>query len=194
MGLESILNNVKKYVTLTDEEVNIFTNLLVIQSVPKKTLLLQEGSVCDFEAFVNKGCLRTYYIDENGFEVILQFLIEDWWVSDIASFSMQQPSQLYIETLENSELFILTPETKEQLLAQVPKFERVFRLLLQRNLSATQNRLIQTISKPAQDKYLEFLKKYPTLPQRVAQHYIASYLGISPEFLSKIRNRLAKNS
>lgn len=107
---------------------------------------------------------------------------------------MQQPSQLYIETLENSQLFILTPETKEQLLAQVPKFERVFRLLLQRNLSATQNRLIQTISKPAQDKYLEFLKKYPTLPQRVAQHYIASYLGISPEFLSKIRNRLAKNS
>jgi len=183
---------VGRYAAFKEAELSAFNQLLAYKKVPKKTLLLQQGEICNFEAFVIKGCLRKYYIDANGSEVVLQFAIENWWISDIASFHEQQPSGLFIETLENCELLLLTPATKETLLTEIPKFERMFRLMVQRNLSVTQNRLINTISRTAQEKYLDFLEKYPTIPQRVAQHYIASYLGISAEFLSKVRTKLAK--
>lgn len=189
---ESINTNVCKKNEFTPEEIEYFNTILQYKEVPKKTLLLQEGEICDFEAYILKGCIRKYYINENGFEVIVQFAVEDWWISDISSFHEKKPSKLFIETLEDCQLLVLTPETKEMLLQKVPKFERIFRLLIQRNLSAMQNRLIDTIAKSAQEKYLEFLKLYPTIPQRVAQHYIASYLGISAEFLSKVRTKLAK--
>ncbi|HKO76435.1 MAG TPA: Crp/Fnr family transcriptional regulator [Flavobacterium sp.] len=189
---ESINTNVCKKSEFTPDEIEYFNTILQYKEVPKKTLLLQEGDICNFEAYILKGCIRKYYINENGFEVIIQFAVEDWWISDIASFHEKKPSKLFIETLEDCQLLILTPETKEMLLQKVPKFERIFRLLIQRNLSAMQNRLIDTIAKSAQEKYLEFIKLYPTIPQRVAQHYIASYLGISAEFLSKVRTKLAK--
>jgi CRP/FNR family transcriptional regulator, cyclic AMP receptor protein len=189
---EQINKYAARCTSFTDEELAIFNGLMERKFVPKKTFLLQEGEICKLEAYVVKGCIRTYYIDENGFDVILQFAIEDWWVSDIASFYEQTPSKLFIETLEDCELLTFNPETKEELLARVPKFERVFRLMLQRNLAATQNRLINTISKTAQEKYLDFIERYPAIPQRVPQHYIAAYLGISPEFLSKVRTKLSK--
>jgi len=189
---ESILQNVSKYITLSESDEQLFLSLLEVKTFPKKTILLHEGDVCQFEAYVNSGCLRTYYINENGFEVVLQFSIEDWWVSDIASFDSQKPSHLFIETLEDVEVLVLSHENKERLLLEIPTFERFFRILLRRNLAATQSRLIQTMAKPAQEKYLDFIKLYPTISQRVAQHYIASYLGISPEFLSKIRSRIYK--
>ena len=134
---------------------------------------MREGEVCQFEGYIHKGCVRVYYLDDNGFEVTILFAIEDWWISDIASFQDQKPSNLYIETIEDSEIFMLDPATKEKLLKEIPKFERVFRMLVQRNLFTLQNRLVNTISKSASDRYLEFIKVYPTIPQRVAQYYIA---------------------
>lgn len=188
-----INKNISRYVNFSDEELDIFNSLLEYKKVPKKTIMLHEGDICTFEAFVLKGCVRKYYIDSNGFEVILQFAIENAWVGDISSSAFdQKPSKLYIETLEDCEFLMFNPETKEQLFELAPRFERAFRILVQRHLAVTQNRLINTISKTALDKYLEFLELYPTLPQRVAQHYIASYLGISAEFLSKTRAKLAK--
>jgi CRP-like cAMP-binding protein len=190
---EQINKSISRYVTFSQEELDTFNSLLEYRKVPKKTIMLHEGEVCNFEAFVVKGCVRKYYIDQNGFEVILQFAIEDAWVSDI-SFSIYetQPSKIFIETLEDCEFLIFSPETKEELFKKAPRFERAFRILLQRHLTATQNRLFHTISMTALEKYVEFLELYPTLPQRVAQHYIASYLGISAEFLSKVRAKLAK--
>lgn len=189
-----INKNISRYVTFEKEELDIFNSLLENKKIPKKTILLHEGEKCSFEAFVVKGCVRKYYIDSNGIEVILQLAIENAWVSDI-SFSIYEhsPSDVFIETLEDCEFFMFNPESKELLFAQAPRFERAFRILMQRNLAVTQKRLFNAISKTATDKYLEFLDKYPTLSQRVAQHYIASFLGISPEFLSKIRTKLAKN-
>ncbi len=162
------------------------------RKIPKKTRLLAAGSICNFEAYVNKGCIREYIIDENGAEVTLQFAVEDWWVSDLASFQDQSPAHMNIETLEDCELFILTPDSKERLLTEVPKLERMFRLMLQRHLTVVQKRLFKTIATTAMEKYLEFINRYPGIPQRVPQHYIASYLGISPEFLSKLRARNLK--
>ena len=190
---EQLNTAISRYVGFNATELEVFDSLVAYQTVPKKTILLHEGEVCNFEAFVIKGCLRKYYIDDAGHEVILQFAVEDSWISDI-SFSIYEnkPSRVFIETLEDCELFTFTPETKEALFLKAPRFERAFRILMQRNLAVTQNRLFTTIAKPAMDKYLEFLEQYPTIPQRVAQHYIASYLGISPEFLSKVRAKLAK--
>jgi CRP/FNR family cyclic AMP-dependent transcriptional regulator len=189
---DQINAHVLKRVQLPEEELALFNSLLEFKKVPKKTMLLQEGAICNFEAFVNKGCIRSYYINEQGAEVILQFAIEDWWVSDIASFHAHTPSNLFIETLEDCELLLLSPQTKEALLAKVPKLERMFRLMVQKNLSVLQNRFLKTITSSAQEKYLDFIERYPSIPQRVAQHYIASYLGISAEFLSKVRTKLAK--
>lgn len=189
---DAINTAVRKSCPFTEEELKLFNSLLQFKTLPKKTFLLQEGEVCNFESFINKGCIRNYYIDDHGAEVTLQFAIEGWWVSDIASFHERKPSRMFIETLEDCEVLSLSPEHKEQLLKQAPAFERMFRLMVQRNLSRLQERLFQTILTTATEKYLDFLERYPTIPQRVAQHYIASYLGLSPEFLSKVRTRLAK--
>jgi CRP-like cAMP-binding protein len=190
---EQIDQSLSRYVKFSKEELDILNSLMEYRKVPKKTIMLHEGEICNFEAFVIKGCVRKYFIDPNGFEVILQFAIENAWVSDISfSHYESKPSRMFIETMEDCEFLIFSPETKEELLQRAPRFERAFRILFERHLSVTQNRLFNTISKTAMEKYVEFLELYPTLPQRVAQHYIASYLGISAEFLSKVRAKLAK--
>lgn len=188
-----INSNITRYVSFSSSELALFNSLLTHKEVPKKTMLLQEGEICNFEIFVIKGCVRKYYIDANGFEVILQFAIENAWVSD-SSFSIYEsnPSRVFIETLEDCEFFVFSPDTKEELFATAPGFERAFRILMQRSLAVTQERLFLTMAKTATEKYQEFTAQYPTLSQRVAQHYIASYLGISAEFLSKIRTKMAK--
>src|SRR5690606_33520562 len=173
------------------EDITVFNSLLKPTDIKKKQLLLREGEICNFEAYIVSGCLRTFYIDENGSEVILQFSVEDWWVSDIGSFHDLTPSLLYIEAVEDSKLLTLNPSTKEELLARLPQFERVFRLMIQRHLSALEHRLIRTIAQTAEQRYVEFVRQYPKIALRVPQHYIASYLGMTPEFLSKIRRRLA---
>ncbi len=192
MPMYDVINQyVNRCVSFQEEELALFNSLLQYQVVPKKTFLLQEGEICQFEAYIVKGCIKSYFLNENGFEVILTFATEDWWVSDMASFHEQIPSRMYIETLEDCELLVLSPSAKEVLLEKAPRFERVFRLMVQRHLASYQERLFGNIAKSAQERYLDFLQKYPTLPLRVPQHQIAAYLGISPEFLSKIRARLS---
>jgi CRP/FNR family cyclic AMP-dependent transcriptional regulator len=178
-------------VTLSEEELEVLNSFFVRKEIPKKTFLLQEGDICSFESFVEKGCIKTYYLDENGFEFILQLATENWWVSDIASFNERKPSKMYIETMEDSILLTISPEAKEKLLHTLPILERVFRVMLQRHVAVIQERLFANIALPAQTRYLQFLEKYPALQQRVPQHLIASYLGMSPEFLSRIRKRLS---
>lgn len=194
MMYEDILNNVSKSIQLTKAEEHRFIELLNPQIFTKKTMLLRAGEICLFEGYVHRGCVRKYYLNENGFEVTLSFAVEDWWVSDIASFHEQSPSNLYIETLEECSIYMLSHEAKNKLLQEIPKFERVFRMLVQRRLSTLQNRLIRTLSMPATERYLEFIQAYPSIPNRVAQYYIASYLGVSPEFVSTIRKKLAQEN
>ena len=189
---ESIQNYISRFVSLTPEELSVVENCMQLQEIPKKTILLNAGDVCNFEAYVLKGCIREYFIDHKGQELTLEFAVEDWWVSDITSFENQTPSIMYIETLEDCELLVLSRAAKDELLARVPKLERMFRLMIQRHLSVLQKRLFRTVSYTAMDKFEEFLRRYPSLPQRVPQHYIASYLGITPEFLSKLRKRQMK--
>jgi len=184
---------ISRYVSFSQEELEIFNSLLAFKQIPKKTIMLHKGEKCTFEAFVVRGCVRKYYIDENGSEVVLQFAVENSWISDI-SFSIYETegSLIFIETLEKCDFLMFSAESKELLFEKAPRFERAFRILMQRHLAVTQNRLLQNITLTAEQKYDEFLISYPTIPLRVAQHFIASYLGISPEFLSKIRTRKRK--
>lgn len=190
---QNIHQYIERFVSLNSEEISIVNECLSLKSFPKKTVLLNAGDVCNFEAYVLKGCIREYFIDKRGVELTLEFAVEDWWVSDITSFEHQTPSMMYIETLEDCQLLVLSRESKDELLRRVPKLERMFRLMIQRHLAVVQKRLLRTVTYSAMDKLNEFLKRYPTLPNRVPQHYIASYLGITPEFLSKLRKRQMKS-
>jgi CRP-like cAMP-binding protein len=189
---EAIDRFIAKYINLTEEELAFFHTLLKHRKLKKKSFLLQEGEICDFEAFVLKGCIRSYYIDKDGVETILLFAVEDWWVSDLTSFSEQKPSNLFIETIEDCELLSIDYKNKSLLFQKIPAFERMFRLLVQRALGVLQQRFYASVSQTAEERYLQFMQKYPLVAQRVPQHQIARYIGVSPEFLSKVRSTMYK--
>jgi CRP-like cAMP-binding protein len=184
--------SVAKHIQLTEAETTFFHSLLKHKQVRKKQFLLQEGEVCQFEAFIIKGCIRLYYIDKEGVDTIVYFAVENWWVSDLTSLMEQTPSNLFIETLEACELLIMDYRSKLLLFEKVPKFEKYFRILMQRSLSVLQQRFYASISQTAEERYLAFTEKYPHILQRVPQHLIARYIGVSPEFLSKVKTALYK--
>ncbi|HRI59792.1 MAG TPA: Crp/Fnr family transcriptional regulator, partial [Saprospiraceae bacterium] len=163
-----------------------------VRRLKKKEFLLRAGEVCRYESFVLKGCLRNYYLDDKGDEHILQFSVEDWWTSDLYSLLTQTPATQFIDALEDSSVALFDKDDLERLYHQVPKFERFFRIMLQNAFIAQQQRILQNIGSTGEERYLAFRKKYPSLEQRLPQHQIASFLGITPEFLSKIRGKLAK--
>lgn len=174
-----------------EERLALYDKMQLIH-FPAKSLLSKPGDICPYEAYVVKGLVRTYFINDKGDEVTIHFAKEDWWVGDIASFSLQRPSVLSIETLEDTYILAITYSEKEKLFKEKPLFERVFRMMIQRTHAFMLNRLVSVLSSSADVRYKEFIERYPDVPQRVPQHYIASYLGISPEFLSKIRSKMAK--
>jgi CRP-like cAMP-binding protein len=191
---EQIDDLVAACIPLTEEERRIFHSLLRWRRLKKRSLLLQEGDICSFEAFIIKGCIRTYYINEDGSETNLSFAVEGGWISDPQSFDDQFPSDMFVEALEDGELLLLDHRGKNELLARVPKFERFFRLLLQRNLSYLQGRWRASVSHSAVQRYTAFIDNYPQIAQRVTQTQIAKYIGVSPEFLSKMRSSLYRRA
>lgn len=187
-----ILKNISRFITLTPEEEQYFNSLLKVKRVRKKQYLLQEGDICRYDYFVNKGCLRTYTIDEKGQEHILQFAIEDWWIGDMYSFLTQTPARYNIDALEDSELLCLERNALEELYVKVPKFERFFRHLLQNAFIAMQERINISLTKTADERYCTFIENYPLMEKRLPLKQIASYLGITPESLSRIRSNYIK--
>lgn len=187
-----LLQNIARHIQLEPEESKFFISLLKVRHLKKKEFLLRAGEVCRYETFVLEGCLRNYFLDEKGDEHILQFSVEDWWTSDLYSLLTRTPATQFIDALEDSTVAMLEQDNLERLYRQVPKFERFFRIMLQNAFIAQQQRILQSIGSTGEERYLAFRKKYPTLEQRLPQHQIASFLGITPEFLSKIRGKLAK--
>jgi CRP-like cAMP-binding protein len=190
---DRILKNISRFITLSPEEEQYFTSILRVKKLKKKQYLLQEGDVCRYEFFVNKGCLRTYSIDEKGQEHIVQFAIEDWWIGDMYSFLTQTPARYTIDALEDSEIFCFEKNALDDLFQKVPKFERFFRLLLQNAFISMQERIIGNLSKTADERYCNFIDKYPLMEKRLPLKQIAAYLGITPESLSRIRSQYIKN-
>ena len=186
---EQLFQKLDEKVQLTAEEKELAKTFFLPKKLRKRQYLLQEGDVSKYVAFVEKGMLRSYKIDEKGTEHILQFAFEGWWISDQFSFLTGEPSQYNIDALEDSELLLLSKPAEEQLMDRLPKMERYFRILLQNHVIATQRRLVSSLSHTAEEKYNELIQSCPTIPQRVPQHMMASFLGITPETLSRIRRQ-----
>jgi CRP-like cAMP-binding protein len=193
MEFELLLTNISRQIDLDAREVEYLKSVVQFRKLRRRQYLVQAGDVCKFDTFVAKGCLRAYYVDNDGNDHLLQFAPEDWWISDLHSFLTQTPAWLNVDALEESELIQLDKPGLEKLYQTVPKFERYFRIMLQKAFIAHQQRILQNISLTADERYLLFRQKFPSLEQRIPQHQIASYLGITPEFLSKIRKKLAKS-
>ncbi|WP_460981664.1 Crp/Fnr family transcriptional regulator [Spirosoma fluminis] len=187
---DAILAHVSQFIDLTPDEATTFTSLLRYKLLRKRQYLVQAGDVCRYDSFVVKGCLRTYFVDERANEHVVQFAVENWWAGDLCSFLTQSPAAYNTDALEDAELLQIDHASLETLYERVPKFERFFRILTQRAFVAAEQRVIATISQTAEERYRHFLNQYPGLDQRVPQHLIASYLGFTPEFLSRIRRQM----
>ena len=183
-----ILQKGKQQFTLSEDERAQIKAAFSPKKLRKKQYLLQEGEVCKFHAFVLKGCLRMFRVDSKGIEHIFQFAIENWWTGDRESIASGQPSKYNIEALEDSELLLAAPADME-ILQKIPAMNAMVQNLQQNNVVATQNRIHAAISYSAEEKYVDFLKSYPDIFQRVPQQMIASYLGITRETLSRIRKQ-----
>jgi CRP-like cAMP-binding protein len=189
---ELLFQKLDEKIQLTEEEKELCKTFFIPKKLRKRQYLLQEGDVCKYVAFAEKGMLRAYTVDEKGGEHVIQFAFEGWWISDQFSFLTGEPSIYNIDALEDSELLLLTKQSEEELMEKIPRFERFFRILLQNNLINTQRRLVGSLSKSAEERYFDLIESCPTIPQRVPQHMMASFLGITPETLSRIRKNVAQ--
>jgi len=176
--------------TLSDPDLEKFAALFYNRNVGRKEIILQAGDLSLFEAFVTKGLFKVYHIDESGLEQILYFAAENWWLADLDSFNNQKPSQLFIEALEDSEIICISKAHKEYAYENIPGVERLFRIMTQRSHVALQRRMIENLSAKADQRYINFTKKYPFLLQRLTNVQIAAYLGISHELVSRIRQKV----
>ena len=189
---ELLQQKINSIVPISKEEFDYCKTLFLSKKLRKRRYFLQEGDVCKYQAFVEKGILRSYTIDKKGSEHILQFASEGWWMADLSSYLTNEPSFLNIDAIEDSELLLITKSSWEEAMKKIPSLEHYFRIILQKHLVATQKRLLQSLSETAEEKYIRFVNTYTDCLQRVPQHMIASYLGIKRETLSRVRKQMAE--
>lgn len=180
--------------SFTDDELEFIRTMFVPTTLRAHEFLQRAGTVARYAAFVTKGCLRSYVIDSKGKEHIVKFAPETWWVADNVSLASGTPSDYFIDAIEDSELLLIDPKSHETVVETVPGYASAFRKGLQKHAAAKDKRIVSSISASAQDRYLHFLKTYPSLATRVPQWMLASYLGVSPETVSRIRRNLSRNS
>lgn len=186
----AIRHHILKYVQASEQEIKAFCSYLQPINVPKKSFLLQPNQHVSYEYFVIKGCLRAYYMDDKGNKHIVQFAVEDWWVGDFDAFYNEVPSNLYVQAIEESELLSISKENIEALFKQYPVFERYFRLLVTSAFISQQKRILSSLQKNTQERYIDFCNTYPNIEDRVPNYHIANYLGVSAESISRIRRVL----
>lgn len=192
-SLEPLINYFNNYLPLTEEERDIVAATFRPRLYRRKQYVLQEGDICTQFNFVVRGCLRMYKIDEQGNTHILQFATENNWINDLGSFHQVRPSLLNIDALEDTMVFQISHEDIRILYSSAPKFDRIFRVLIENGFIRLQERLLQNISSTAEERYDSFVEVYPHLVSRISQVQIASFIGITPEFLSRLRSRKLKS-
>ena len=193
MNTEPIINYFSNILPLENEEIDTIKKVFKERRIKRRQFILQEGDVCTLNTFVVEGCFRMYFVDEKGKEHNIQFAVENWWIGDIGSFHTEEPSKLYIEAIENSIILQIKKQDQLNLFVNHPKFNRIFRVFTENALVAYQRRVLQNISSTAEERYLDFMKRYPFFFNRISNVQIASFLGITPEFLSTLRKKIVKS-
>jgi len=188
--IEPLLNYLKEFIELDREEIDLIRNYAMRRKYLKNQFILQQGDVCRHLNFVVTGCTKTFVVDLNGQEHVLHFSIENWWTSDLGSFVSQTPADFNVQCLEPTEVIQFGYEGLLLLYEKIPKLDKFFRMLLEKALVSSQKRIIRNFSLTAKEQYLAFKKQYPEIERRIPQYLIASYLGITKEFLSKIKSQL----
>lgn len=192
MKAQAIVEYFNQILPLNDKEIAFVQKAYTERRIKRRQFILQEGDVSKHGTFIVEGCFRMYLVDSNGKEHNLQFAIENWLIGDVGSFHTGTPSKLNIEALENSIILQINKEDQLKLFTDYPKFNRIFRVLAENAMVSLQRRVLQNISSTAEERYLDFLERYPQLFNRISNVQIASYLGVTPEFLSTIRKKLVK--
>ncbi|MBI1268607.1 MAG: cyclic nucleotide-binding domain-containing protein [Cryomorphaceae bacterium] len=192
MNTRPLITYFEKLLPLDGEEKAFLDRVFRERVIKRRQYILQQGEVCKWNTFVVEGCFRMYFVDDNGKEHNLQFAVENWWIGDISSFHSEEPSRLNIEAIENAVILQIKKEDQLRLFVEFPKFNRIFRVFTENALVSYQNRVLQNISTSAEERYLDFVRRYPDFFNRISNVQIASFLGVTPEFLSAIRKRLAK--
>ena len=192
MDFNLVLQNIAKHIVLNNDEASYFTGLIKHREIARKELLLKQGEIAKYINYIHSGALKAYYVNSESDENIIMLALDDWWITDMYSFASGNPAMQSISAIEDTVVFQLQRNDFDELLKRIPAFERFFRILMQNAYIREQVRVIQNLSMPAEERYLNFLKKYPQLVQRVTQKQIASYIGVSPEFLSTMRKRIQK--
>jgi CRP-like cAMP-binding protein len=187
-----ILTNIARHVALNKNEIDYFTSLLKAVNLKKHEYLLKAGELCNTINYLNVGALRAFYRDHDEKEATIMFAVDDWWITDMPCFVSGKPAMISIQAIHETSVIQLTKPDMELLYERVPKFERYFRILMQNAYVREQLRILQNLSLPAETRYANFLEKYPGIARQVTLKNIASYLGITPEFLSNIRSKLSK--
>lgn len=187
-----ILDNLSKHISLTPQEQELFLSKTEIRHYKAKTILLNAGEVCKHSYFVNSGILRSFNINDNIVEHVLSFACSGWWMGDMYSFLSQKPGTLFIEVLEDAELVLLSKENQELLYTEIPKLERFFRILTENSLVSNQERLMDNLSLSAEERFEKFQNKYQDLQYKIPQKQIASFIGVTPEFFSKMKSKMLK--
>jgi CRP-like cAMP-binding protein len=187
-----LLSSVHKHIKLTDDEASLFISYLEPKSVSRRTMLAKEGEVCRHSMFVVDGALKSYALDKQSSEHVISFALSGWWIADMYSLINQKPGVLQIESIADSSLLLLSRDKQELLYERIPKFERFFRIITENALVASQQRIINNLTLTAEERYVHFMERYPFVLDCAPLHNIASYLGMTPEFLSKIRRRIAR--
>lgn len=191
-SIEPLLTYLNNFIPLKKEEKEMVEERFHPRLYRKRQFVLQEGDVCTYFNFVVRGCLRMYKIDDKGHTHILQFASENYWINDLGSFHEMKPSSLNIDALEDTVVLQITRDELVYLYLHAPKFDRIFRVLVENSFIRLQQRLLQNISSTAEERYQSFLEQYPHLLSRLSQVQIASFLGITPEFLSRLRGKMSK--
>lgn len=189
MNFEGIVKNIGSVIDLDQEELDFFTSLLEVRIFDKKDFVLRAGNICQYQTYVVQGCLKIFYTDNTGAEHVVKFAIEDWWAFDLQSFVTQTPAFYSIQALEKTHAFQISKKNHDLLYKRVPVFEKFGRVLFQNAYILLQQRMTQNLFSSAEEKYRHFSEKYPGLELRIPQKEIASYLGITPEFLSMLRKK-----
>ncbi len=189
MSFHLLKQNIENHIQINQDDLDTFCSHFEVKELKKKEYLLRQGGVCRYEGFVVEGCFRVFTTDEKGNENTLYFAASDWWLMDIDSFMNQTPSDLNIQALEDSKVLLINRTNKLSLYDSIPVIEKLFRVMSQKALVAWQRRLVRNHSQTAKERYLHFTATYPYIASKLTDKQIANYLGITHEFLSKIKKQ-----